>query len=107
MFKRKFEILEERFVEIFTEYKESLMDLMMTAAKTAKLWIKHPQMLVKKLIGLPEVDCVDMAKIKDFELMDGLFYMLPESVKKISGTGRGIEQKGRSVVCCRNEIKLL
>ena len=62
--------------------KFSLTDLMMTVAKTAKLWINHPQMPVKKLIGLPEAEDIDMAKIKDFELMDGLFYMLPMSVKE-------------------------
>lgn len=62
--------------------KLNLMELMITAAKTAKLWIKHPEMPVKKLIGLPEADAIDISKIKDFEIMDGLFHMLPQSVKK-------------------------
>lgn len=63
--------------------KLSMAELMITAAKVGKLCVEHPQMPVKELIGLPEADVIDIAKVQDFEVMDGLFYMLPKSVKKI------------------------
>lgn len=44
-----------------------------TAAKTAKLWMKHPQMSVEELVCLPEADDIEISKVKDFEVMDGLF----------------------------------
>lgn len=44
--------------------------------------IKQKQIPIKELIGLPEADVIDIAKVQDFEVMDGLFYMLPKSVKK-------------------------
>ncbi|MCM1039442.1 MAG: hypothetical protein NC434_08965 [Ruminococcus sp.] len=62
--------------------KLSLTELVMTAAKVAKLWLSSPQMPIKKLIALPKAEDIDIAKIKDFELMDGLFYMLPKRVKE-------------------------
>lgn len=87
-------VIIKQLQNVWQYYPEfSLTDLMMAAAKTAKLWKKHPQMPVKKLIGLPRAHFVDTAKIKDFELMDGLFRMLPTSVKEdIWGReSRGIE----------------
>lgn len=76
-------VIIKQLQNVWQYYPEfSLTDLMMAAAKTAKLWKKHPQMPVKKLIGLPRAHFVDTAKVKDFELMDGLFRMLPTSVKK-------------------------
>lgn len=62
--------------------KLSLVELMITAAKAGKLWVEHPQMPVKELFGLPEADAVDIAKVKDFEVMDGLFNMLPKHIKE-------------------------
>ena len=69
--------------KVWQYYPElNLAELMMTAAKASKLWIEHPQMPVKELTGLPEADVVDLAKAKDFEVMDGLFHMLPKDVKE-------------------------
>ncbi|MCM1048533.1 MAG: hypothetical protein NC433_08915 [Clostridiales bacterium] len=62
--------------------KLNLTELVIMAAKVAKLWLNSSQTSIKKLIALPKAKDIDIEKIKDFELMDGLFHMLPERAKK-------------------------
>ncbi|MCM1171932.1 MAG: hypothetical protein NC393_07375 [Clostridium sp.] len=66
-----YEVITKQLKEVWQYYRElSLMELIITAAKTAR-----------EQLGLPEADAIDMAKVKDFEVMDGLFKMLPQKVK--------------------------
>lgn len=76
-------VIVEQLRRVWWYYPEhSLIELISTAAKIAKLCEKAPQMSAEELVCLPEADNIDISKVRDFEVMDGLFRMQPQSVKK-------------------------
>lgn len=83
--RRKFvkNVIIKQLQEVWQYYpKFSFMELITTAAENVKVPIILQQKVEKGLTDLSEADDIDMAKIKDFELMNGLFDMLPDSVKR-------------------------